>query len=273
MMKFTKIAEEIRTVRDFKKEPVENKKIRELLDIVQNSKGISEGRNSSILFVDNGKELSEKLMGKAGYYGKLIEAPHYLVITTKEFPGFMENSGYMMELLRLEAWEMGLATCWLSIENEAALKDALGIESQDRLTAFCAIGHQYKGVFKNDISPKSGRFGIEEIIYDKKWGTLCSVDLLEQRGFANIFYVTRYAPSWGNKQPWKFILDEDQVLLTIQKDKLINVALDAGIVMLYFEKAAHEEGIAGTWRVETKDLEKTLYAIPEEYEIIGSFKI
>lgn len=272
-MKFSKIVEEIRTVRDFKKLPVENKLMQELLELVKNTKGISEGRNSSILFVDNGKELSQKLMGKAGYYGKLIEAPHYLVITTKEFPGFMENSGYIMELLRLKAWEMGLATCWLSIENEAALKEVLGIQSQDRLTAFCGIGYQYKGVFKKDTSPKSGRHGIEEIIYDKKWGKLCSLDTLKERGFDNVFHITRHAPSWGNKQPWKFILDNDQILLTIQKDELMNVGLDAGVVMLYLEKAARQEGITGTWSINSKDIEKSLYDIPDEYEIAGSFKI
>ncbi len=270
-MNYTKIIEDIRSIRDFKKDTVDNGIIQEILEIGKNATGLGEGRNVSILFIDNGRELVEKLSGKAGYFGKLIEAPHYLVLTSSEFPGYVENSGYIMELMRLKAWKEGLGTCWLSIEDEDALKGALGIESHTRLVAFTAIGHQYKGIFKKDLSPRSDRHGVEEIVYFENWGNICPVDILEKRGLMNVLHYTKLAPSWGNKQPWRFIVDNDKIILTIKKDEKKEVKLDAGIIMLYFEKAAHEEGIQGDWSINTdKELK---YNIPEEYEVIGYFNI
>ena len=270
-MHYTRIIEDIRTVRDFKKDTIEPTVVEEIIGAGKNALGLGEGRNTSILFIDNGRELIDRLSGIAGYYGKLIEAPHYIVITTKEFPGYRENSGYIMELMRLKAWEEGLGTCWLSIEDEDALKKTLNIESNDRLTAFVAIGHQYKGIFKNDLSHKSDRHGIEEIIYLERWGNPCPVDILETRGFTSVLHYTKFAPSWGNKQPWRFIIDSNRIVLTIKTDGKNDVHLDAGIIMLYFEKAAHEEGIKGSWTIYSdKEVE---YQIPEGYSAIGYFNI
>ena len=105
--------EEMRTIRDYKKAPVEKALIQEVLDVGRTARGIAE--NASVLFIENGKELFDKLSGKAGYFGKMMEAPHYLAVVTKEGPGYLENSGYIMELMRMKAWELGLGTCWLSI--------------------------------------------------------------------------------------------------------------------------------------------------------------
>lgn len=272
-MNYTKIIDEIRTIRDFKNNPVEQSIIEEIITTGKDAKGVGNDENVSVLFIDNGNELIDKLSGKAGYYGKLIEAPHYLVITSEEFPGYMENSGYIMELMRLKAWDKGLGTCWLSIEDEDALKEVLGIGSNSRLTAFAAIGYQYKGIFKKDLSSRADRHGVEEIVYFQNWGNPCPVDILENRGFANVLHYTKLAPSWGNEQPWRFIIDNDKVVLTIKENHKREVHLDAGIIMLYFEKSAHEEGIRGSWTVDGDNVILEKYGIPQEYEVIGFFDI
>ncbi|WZL73496.1 nitroreductase family protein [Clostridiaceae bacterium 35-E11] len=272
-MKFSKLVEDMRTIRDYKKEPVNPQIIQEIIDIGKNSQGFVQGRNLSIVFIDNGKEIFEQLSGKAGYFGKMIEAPHYLAITSKVFPGYIENSGYIMESMRLKAWELGLGTCWLNIQDEEALKELLKIESDDKLTAFVAIGHQYKGIFKKDISPKSDRIGIDKLIYLNRWESPCPIEELENRGFANVFYYAKFAPSWGNRQPWRFMIDKDKVLLIVPDQEEASMKLDAGIMMLYFEKAAHEEGIQGNWKMTMGDVEKSTYGIPSGYQLKGYFAV
>ncbi|AOT70223.1 nitroreductase family protein [Geosporobacter ferrireducens] len=272
-MKFSKLIEDFRTVRDYKKQSVEHEKIEELIHVGKEIKGIAKGRNISVLFLDRGQEIYKQLSGNAGYYGKMIEAPHYLVITSKQFQSYLENSGYVMELLRLKAWELGLGTCWLSVENQEIIKEVLGIESEDVVTAFAAVGYQYKGIFKKDTSPKSSRLGVEELIYSRHWGKPCTIEELENRALVNVFYYARYAPSWGNQQPWRFVLDKDQVTLTVLQEDEESMGLDAGIVMLYFEKAAHEEGINGTWDIEADESLKAVYGIPKEYKVVGTFKL
>lgn len=270
---FSKIVQEIRTVRDYKKDPVDHKLLNEIIMSGMDGKGIVPRKNISILIVDNDDDMANKLSGKAGYFGKIIEAPHYLVLTSPEFPSYIEHSGYIMELMRFKAWELGLGTCWLNVENEERIKELFKIENNDRITALVAIGHQYRGIFKTDMSEKSSRLGIEEIVYENHWGKTCSLEDLENRGLANIFYYTRYAPSWGNKQLWRFIFTEDKIILSVPKEGKNNTELDAGIVMYYLEMAAHEEGINGSWVIKTDEDIKSIYDIPTDYEVVGYYPI
>ncbi|MDF2548816.1 MAG: hypothetical protein K0R93_3714 [Anaerosolibacter sp.] len=272
-MKYSKIIEEMRTVRDYKEEPVSSALIEEVIETGKSAAGIADGRNVSILFIDHGKEVFEQLSGKAGYFGKMIEAPHYIVITSKIFPNYLENSGYIMELMRLKARELGLGTCWLSIADEITLKEILAIEGEEKITAFAAIGHSYKGIFKNDLSKQSSRMGLEEIGFLNRWGSPCTLEDLEARGLANVFYHTRLAPSWGNRQPWQFIIDKDRILLTIQKEEREDLRLDAGIVMLYFEKAAHDDGLSGSWSLDVPEDMKETYGVPDDHHLIGYYSI
>lgn len=269
-MKFTKIIEDIRTIRDFKKEEVPEYIIDEI--IMEAGEALLAGiRNDiDIRFIRAGEKFYIDLSGKAGYYGKMIEAPHYILISSKKFEGYIENSAYIMEKIRLKAWNVGLGTCWLTIENEIELLETLQIHKDFTPVALIAIGYQYKGLFKTDTSPKSGRLGMEELVFNKQWGKICTTEMLETRGISNIIYYARLAPSWGNQQPWRFILDDNKIILTIvDKDK--SQHLDAGIVMLYFEKVAHEEGINGKWMLDVSDINK--YIMPEEYKAIGYFEI
>ncbi|MEW9121721.1 MAG: nitroreductase family protein [Thermotaleaceae bacterium] len=272
-MKFSKLIEEFRTIRDYKKETIEQEKVQEILQGGKEQKGIGEGQKVSVFFIEQGKEVYKKLSGKAGYFGKMMEAPHYLVITSKVFPGYLANSGYIMEQMRLKAWELGLGTCWLSIEDPEDIKKVLSIDSDEIVTAFAAIGYPYTGIFKKDISPKSSRLGIEELIYSEHWGKPSTVEELENRALANVFYYARYAPSWGNQQPWRFVLDKDKVILTLYQDQEEDMELDGGIVMLYFQRAANEEGIAGQWHIEDGESLRAPYGIPKEYRILGYFPL
>lgn len=269
-MNYIKTIESIRTIRDFKKEDVPHRLIDELIsDAKENI--LTGSRNDVIItFIDKGKKFYNDFSGKVGYFGKLTEAPHYILLSSKKFNAYIENSTYIMENLRLKAWDAGLGTCWLSIEDEKELKESLGLNEEFTPVALIAIGYQYKGIFKADTSSRSSRLGVEELIFDKQWGKALTGHALEERGLLNILYYARLAPSWGNKQPWRFILDEDRIILAIEDESISN-HLDAGIVMLYFEKSAHEEGIGSKWTLE--DIDSNKYNIPKEYKAIAYFKI
>lgn len=269
-MKYTKLVEDIRTIRDFKKEDIPQNLIDEIIIDAQENFLTGRRDNVIITFIKDGIRLYDDLSGKAGYFGKMIEAPHYILVSSKEFEGYIENSAYIMEDMRLKAWNKGLGTCWLSIQDEIELAKILNIDKEFRPVALIAIGYQYRGLLKMDTSPRSSRLGLEELIFDGQWGKPCTVNMLETRGISNILYYTRFAPSWGNKQPWRFILDDNKIILVIG-DRDVSQYLDAGIVMLYFEKSAHEEGIAGKWTLNVSDANK--YNIPDEYKAIGYFEI
>ena len=269
-MNFVKIVEEIRTIRDFKKSPVDQKLIDEIIDFGKNTRSIVPDAEISIKFIENGSKLYKELYGKAGYYGQMIEAPHYIAISSKLYPNYLENSGYIMEAMRLKAWDLGLGTAWLDVEEEETLKDALDMK-EEVITAFIAIGEPYKGLFKKDLSPKSTRMGITDMVYHKTWGEEADIEFLDERGITNLFYYAKLAPSWGNIQPWRFIVDDGKIYLAMEKEE--SKKIDAGIMMLYLDKASHAEGIIGKWIFEKSEKLNEKYNIPDEYEIIAYYSV
>ncbi|AOY75913.1 nitroreductase family protein [Clostridium formicaceticum] len=272
-MKFTNLVEEMKTVRDFKKEAVDKSLIQKVIEAGNRIKGIVEDAKVSIMFIENGKEAYKMLSGKAGYYGKMMEAPHYMAIVTEAYPYAVENSGYIMEWMRLKAWELGLGTCWLNVEDGEDVKKTLGIKEAGVITSFIAIGVPYTGIFKKDTSQKPSRMSIKDLVYLEEWGNPCSIEYLDTRAMTNIFYYTKLAPSWGNKQPWRFIIDRDRVLLIMSKEQQQSMRIDSGIVMLYFQKAAEEEGITGKWELAAGEVMERKYNIPQEYVLIGYYGI
>jgi len=62
--------------------------------------------------VRDGKKIHDTFKGILSSYVK-VTAPHYLVVSSEEKPGWKENSGYTLEQVVLEMTQMGLATCWM----------------------------------------------------------------------------------------------------------------------------------------------------------------
>jgi len=298
-MKTNKIIKDRRSVREYKEKKVDMHLIEDLLEVIKNKKKLKDDIKISFEFVENGEELYEKLDGLVGYFGKVIKAPHYIYITSETKDGYLENSGYLGEELALKAADLGLGTCWIEVsENTNKVKEILNIREDEDIIGLLALGYPKKekrvaGIYntkgksispltefgypnidiKYSDKPVSDRKSIEDIVYLKEWGEKTTIEELEARGMAEVFYYMRLAPSWGNRQPWKFILDGEKVVLAVEKDEKIGekiVRIEAGIAMLYFELMSHELGIPGEWRLEKI---KKHYNVPKNFFIAGYYKI
>jgi nitroreductase len=68
-----------------------------------------------------------------------------------------------------------------------------------------------------------------------------------------VLEATRRAPSWANKQPWRFLLSEREILVYKQmrqiKDGKDYHFLDCGIAMVHLHLAARAVGIGGRWEL------------------------
>lgn len=298
-MKINKIIKDRRSVREYKSKKVDKHLIEDLLVVLENKRRLDDDIKVDIKFIENGEEVFEKLDGLVGYFGKVIKAPHYIYIDSETKNGYLENAGYIGENLVLKATDLGIGTCWMEIdENESLVKEILDIKEDRESIGLLAIGYAKKetkvaGLFnakgksispltefgypnieiKYSDEPVSNRISIEDIAYLKEWGQKATIKQLEDRGMAEVFYYMRLAPSWGNRQPWKFIIDGEKIVLAVRKDEKGSnkiARIEAGIAMLYFELMSHELGIPGGWRLE--ELEKQ-YNIPEDFFVTGYYKI
>ncbi|MCR1897749.1 nitroreductase family protein [Irregularibacter muris] len=282
-MAFHKLVEERKSIREFKEKGLETTMISQLLEYGKTIDRLCKDVMASFHFVEDGERVYQHLLGNAGYHGMAIKAPNYIVLISQEGENDLKNAGYMMEQMLLEASRKGIGSCWVDIiHTNENLKKNIGIEEKGEILALAALGYPKSNIFGTDTSV-SDRGSIEKLVYFKQWDQPMSVEELQQRGLEEVFFYVRHAPSWGNRQPWKFILEDDRLILTMLKEDAYiekesinnNHELDCGIMMLYIEKMMHNQGIRGYWHLDIRELnkEKQKYGIPEDRRIMGWFPL
>ena len=265
-MDYKKLISDGKSVREFKNRSIENKYFNEITSYIKNSKKLLPEINVEVKIFDN-KDCYEKLKHIAGYNGHMIEAPSYAVILSDVKKGYIENSGYIGERLILKARDLEIDSCWITFNDSDAIKEKLDISSDKEVTAIIALGYENNKNTKN----KSGseRLDVEKIVYMDEWGTNTSVAELEERGLLDAFSYARMAPSTLNRQPWRFIIDGENIILAVKKDDFTSDyerSIDAGIAMLYFGLIIDTTLFDLKWNIDNTDKD---YKIPDDYEIIG----
>jgi hypothetical protein len=294
-----RLFEKRRSVREYKTRVVEQSLINDLIQTIKVKPGLIEDINMEFVFLKEGRKIHDVLDGQVGYFGKLIEAPHYFAVMSEHREGAFMNAGYMVEQFNLIATDMELGTCTIEVpEDTAKIKEILDIDSEMDLMVLLAIGYSkkerkvlniYDTMLKGSLSPLtelgypeidpeyskepvSSRLAVDEIVFMGEWGAKVDMDDLKQQGIDEVFYYMRLAPSWGNRQPWRFILDGTRIALLMQSggegiSKKVE-KIEAGIAMLYLELAMAEKGIIGHWSFEGESKE---YKLPDDYYVVGYF--
>lgn len=235
-MNYEKIIRGLKTVRDFKDKSVGEEVLKAMVDYAS-SLTLPTASKVNVKTVYRGTDVEESLKGKVGYFGNLIAAPHYILAYGEDSSDFRVNAGYFMEALRFKAEEAELGTCWLEANNDKALKIALGVEEDEFIAGILAVGIPYEGYFRQDIEKKSDRNSASEIVYSSSWGNEVMWDDLYQLGVGEAFSLVRLAPSAGNQQPWKFVMEGSEIYLFMFNRGKELTDLETGIILLYLEKA------------------------------------
>lgn len=294
-----KLFEKRRSVREYKARVVETNRIEDLIGTLASKPSLIPGIRTDFVFLQDGDAVHETLDGQVGYFGKLIKAPHYMAVLSDSGEGAFMNAGYMVERFNLMATDMGLGTCTIEVPEETGpIKKLLNIESPMELMVLLAVGYPkkerkvlniYDTMLKGSLSPLtelgypkidpeyagepvSSRLAVDEIVFMGAWGNKVDMEELQQRGVDEVFYYMRLAPSWGNRQPWRFILDGTRIVLFMEGDcegisKKVE-KIEAGIAMLYLELAMAEKGVTGAWTFEAVGKD---YGAPQTYYVAGIF--
>ena len=274
-MRYKSLLEERRSCRSFKEEVIDSVHIAELFTYGHHIKRLDDTIYARFVYIDKGLMKGHILSGRVGYNGFLISAPHYVALVSEEKNNYMQNAGYMMEEFLLKTLELGLASCWLTINNEEEeLKRELDIKATGKIVAIAALGYPKIPL---PYTPKdtSYRESISNFIYIEAWGQKPDQVELETRGLLDILLNLRKAPSWKNHQPWRFIIRQDEILLCVGGAEVEERQndIDAGIMMLYMENIFKESGINAKWKGNFSSSEYNTCKIPAEFNLIGVLKI
>jgi len=121
------------------------------------------------------------------------------------------------------------------------------LDKSEKVLAICPAGDALtkpnftEKTFKLFAGSKS-RKPLSELIPD----AVVIADAGLQKGFE----AARLAPSAYNRQPWRFRVEEGDVIIRTDKNEhneKISRRLDCGIAMLHLELGARAGGLSGTW--------------------------
>lgn len=283
-MKYKEIISEIKSVRNYKNEEVDENVLIELGQYFKSAKRLIDGIEIEILR-RNKETVYEQLKNSAGYNNIMIEAPHYLIFLSEEKDHYIENTGYVAQDIMLKAWSLGIASCWITFKDGEEIKRKLQIESDKKLTALIALGYEEpynKVLYENvsDYNPSkaevkivkdntSERLGIRDLVYTNRWGENADPDELVNYGLLEGFFYSRLAPSSKNRQPWRFIVDKGTVVLALKKDFYASdyeKRIDTAVIMLYFKAIIESTLYEITWKFENPQKD---YKVPDDYEIVA----
>jgi len=299
-MKMLKVVEKRKSVREYKMTGLDERTLEKVVNLTKEIPVIDSSVGVEFRFLVNGAELAGQLEGVSGYHGKMIVAPHYFAIYADSNVQSYKYAGYAGEWIVLNAAKADLGTCWVSPGDADKAKEIVGYNTDKELVAFLAIGLASKetnlsAIYStsdiNSVSSltdrgypdvktglgdekESPRMAITEFVYLKEWEKTLTYDDLKTRGLSEAFYYMRLAPSWANRQPWRFILDGEKIVLAVKNDADLDAQIenaDAGIAMLYFEVAMHDLGIAGSWKLINEAKES--YNIPSDYFVVGYYSM
>ncbi|MFW6022415.1 MAG: nitroreductase family protein [Halanaerobiaceae bacterium] len=201
----------------------------------------------AVFVVDGGRKVVQTIIGS---YGIIKGVRSYIAfIADEDDERFPEKLGYLGEMCVLEATSLGLDTCWISgTFKPGVVERQIKIEEGEKVVAITPVGYGkekksiIEKIMKKMVSSRE-RKSLEELCpegYQENWPEWIKTSL----------ELARIAPSAVNKQPWRFIISDDEKRIKIYPDsaeKLERKRLDCGIAMLHIEIGARSCGIEGQW--------------------------
>ena len=161
---FLKLMRNLRAVREYTPEPVDEQTINQLLEVARWT-GTGSNKQPTDVIVVRDPEVKRK-MGEWGARPAANAAVVFLLATLDD-AGAMDEGRYA-ERIMLAAKALGLGSCLATLKNEGPeeIKKLLGIPADRRARALVAIGHTdvaaRKALPKN---PKGGRKPLEEFAH------------------------------------------------------------------------------------------------------------
>lgn len=265
MINFLRNRKSVRSFRDKKVDAKTLAKIKEAIAAVQ-----AESIEKGIVFnlYEDGKELYERLKGKAGYGGVMIKSPHYIgveMLKNSEKPEFY--GAYYLEKLITKMADLELGNCWVSVKS-ANENDFLNT-SGGNVDYVLAIGYpKIRTFFKHNMDAE--KLGLTQVVFQDEVENPIDPAVLEKRRLRDMFYYIRYAPSSFNRYPLRYLIKDNKVIVLYSYDEERDIDMaDAGIGVYYLEALASSKGINAEWSFvsgEYKGKEK-------KYRCIAEFKL
>ncbi len=287
-MKYEALIEERQSIRKYKKRELSNAQMQEILDFFAEDAARLYPEIHTELKIFTG-DMKNRLEGCAGYRGNCFGAPAYIALFSEKADYYMENAGYITEDMILKLTDMELDNCWITVNDSDATKRALDVQTDLEVVSIIACGYG-KAEFnltrldiknpgnvtfksrEGHIAPKIAQ---HELVFDHAWGKEMDWDInYTAPVFDHAFYAASLAPSFLNRQPYRFVFSNHMILLYVQKEEMTtedDTMLDLGAVMRNFTAVYQEHSMhAHQWKCGAP-ADVLVENVPDEYNLAAYF--
>lgn len=209
------------------------------------------------------------LKDSVGYNGICIKAPQYAVLYSEKADHYLENAGYIIQGITLKMTELGLAACWLTINDAKAAKAALGEDTDLELACVLAFGYRAK----DNEEKKAPKISLDELCMGPDFKTEVNTDLFYHE-LEDSLRASAHAQSFQNLQPYRMLVDPTTVHLVGLPSEMTNdydPKLNYGIVMFNFYSvmwAVRPQAPRWSFDAPEHDLK-----LPDDVEYVAKIKI
>ncbi len=277
-----------KSTRDFKEKDVPEQLLNEIKAYFKVCKRLISSVKTELKLID--PDNSPMMNGCVGYKDLLIEAPAYLLILSAPVENHLENAGFIGEDMILKLTELGLDSCWVTINEPGKLAERLNIGNGMVPAALIAFGY---GKPEADKTNRLDIINISNVSLKQRTGYIApklyitDALLSEDMGITENpsildTYTDLYkglisaccAPSFLNRQPYRFIIKGGKFILVSLSDSETNhtdADLNLGIVMLNFDRTlTQRSGVYKGWVLGAPDGD---YNLPEGGKIAAYYNI
>lgn len=289
-MNYYQLATKRKSTRDFKEKTVPESVINELKEYFKSCKRLFPEIDVELTIID--PRTAPRMNGCAGYEDFLIEAPHYILLTSAKSEHYMLNAGYIGEDLVLKLTDLGISTCWITISDADKLKDRLRLGDEKTPAALIAFGYEdslsdikrldivnnSNVILKKRSNYEAPKLYVEDAIYSEDMGIKSENSTLDHyTDLYQALVAACCAPSFLNRQPYRFIINDGIFMLLSLEDYKTNendYYLNLGILMLHFYGVLSERsGAYSKWELNVPSNEFAKVDIPEGSRIIACIHI
>jgi hypothetical protein len=208
-----------------------------------------------------------------GTYGFIQNPTGFIIGTLDQGEKNLEDYGYQMEAIILEATRLDLGTCWLGGSfTRSSFARKIGASAGAHIPAVTSLGEiadlaeARNGLLRRQINADR-RLPWAELFFDENFGTPLTPEAAGE--YTTPLEMLRVGPSASNKQPWRVVRSGKNWHFYLQRSpgyregiltRFLGVAdiqrVDLGIAMCHFELTARELGLPGQWQLAEPALAK-----------------
>lgn len=201
-----------------------------------------------------------------GTYGFIKNPAGFIVGVVKSSEKDMEDFGYLMEKLILDATALDLGTCWLGGSfSKSHFARAVDLQADESMPAVASVGYAASqprawDALIRQVAGSNRRLSWSDLFFDGVFDVPLRRE--EAGGYAGPLEMVRLGPSASNGQPWRIVRQRARWHFYVQRTpgygkaalgpvKMADLQrVDIGIAMCHWALTAETLDLSGTWQVD-----------------------